>query len=327
MATSDLTDTARAGAARLGRGTTSGAVSHPGAPAPGPLAAWLRAARPHQWSKNVVIFAPIALGWKQVTPLGLLAMAVTLVLFSLLSSLTYLVNDIADIEADRRHATKRQRPFAAGELSPVQGLAAAIIGAPLILVLAWLISPGVAATLAAYCALTFAYSAGLKRIALADCLAIAGLFTLRVVAGMAAGGFLWSPWFLTFAVTFFFSLALAKRHTELIDGGSGASGPVPGRGYRYEDRSLTLAFGAAASAAAIVIIILYLVDEVFPRGLWREPLWLWAAPPIIFLWIGRIWLLANRGEMHDDPVVFALHDRTSWAMGAGVATAFLLAFI
>ena len=325
MATSDLTDPARAGVARAGDGTTAGAVSRPGAF--GPFATWVQAARPHQWSKNLVIFAPIALGWKQVTPSGLVAMAATLVLFCALSSLTYLVNDIADVEADRRHPTKRLRPFASGELATAQGLAAAAIGAPLILGLGWLISPGVAATLAAYCALTFAYSVGLKRAPLVDCLTIGALFTLRVVAGMAAGHFIWSPWFLTFAVTFFFSLALAKRHTELIDGGSGATGPVPGRGYRYEDRSLTLAFGAAASAAAIVIIILYLMDEVFPRGLWREPLWLWAAPPIIFLWIGRVWLLANRGEMHDDPVVFALHDRTSWAMGAGVATAFLLAFI
>jgi hypothetical protein len=102
---------------------------------------------------------------------------------------------------------------------------------------------------------------------------------------------------------------------------------VPGRGYRYEDRSLTLVFGVAAATASIIIIVLYLMEEVFPRGFYHHPQWLWAAPPILFLWVSRIWLLANRGEMHDDPVVFALRDRASFALGGLLGAAFLLAVV
>ncbi|HUO11243.1 MAG TPA: UbiA family prenyltransferase, partial [Caulobacteraceae bacterium] len=149
------------------------------------LAAWASAARPHQWSKNAVIFAPVALGWKQVTPSGVLAMAITAVLFCALSSLSYIVNDVADMAADRRHPSKRHRPFASGVLPAWQGLLAAGAGIPLVLVLAWLVSPAVAVALTAYCALTFAYSAGLKRAAIVDCVVIGALFTLRVVAGVA----------------------------------------------------------------------------------------------------------------------------------------------
>jgi hypothetical protein len=132
---------------------------------------------------------------------------------------------------------------------------------------------------------------------------------------------------MTFALTLFFSLAMAKRLTELAAGGAQATGLLRGRGYRHEDRSLVLTFGVASSTLSILIVVLYLVDEVFPAGTYREPAMLWAVPPLLFLWIGRIWLLANRGEMHDDPVIFALRDRVSYLLGALVGAAFLLALL
>ncbi|HEY8574524.1 UbiA family prenyltransferase [Phenylobacterium sp.] len=288
---------------------------------------WIKAARPHQWSKNAMIVVPVVLGWNHLTLAGGLAVLAALVLFSLLSSLTYVVNDIADLAADRRHPTKRARPFASGALPVRYGLVGAIVGIPAVLTAAWFVAPPLAACMAAYGIVTVAYSSGLKRIPILDCFIIGSLFTLRLIAGITAASLIWSPWLLTFAASFFFSLALAKRHTELVGGGPAAVGPVPGRGYRYEDRGLTLVFGIAAATASIIILVLYLMEEVFPQGFYGHPQWLWAAPPILFLWVSRIWLLANRGEMHDDPVVFALKDRVSLGLGAVLAAAFLLALV
>jgi 4-hydroxybenzoate polyprenyltransferase len=294
---------------------------------PGPKA-WLAAARPHQWTKNLLILAPTVLGWIQATPQGLSATLWALLLMCLMSSLTYIVNDIADVQADRRHARKHRRPFAAGVISLRDGLIVGALGIPLVLAAAWfLASPATAACLFAYGVVTLAYSFGLKRAPLLDCVLIGVLFTFRIATGVVAGGLGWSPWLMTFSLTLFFSLAMAKRLTELVAGGASASGVVRGRGYRYEDRGLVLAFGVAASTLSILIVVLYLVDEVFPAGTYRDPGALWAVPPLLFLWIGRIWLLANRGEMHHDPVIFALRDRVSYLLGVLVGAAFLTAVL
>lgn len=289
--------------------------------------AWLKAARPHQWSKNALVLAPLALGFSQLTQAGVFATVATMVLFCLLSSFTYLLNDIADLAADRRHPRKRTRPFASAELRVRSGLLAGGIGIPAVLLAAFLISPAVALCLLAYLGLTLSYSVWLKRAAILDCFTIGSLFTLRLAAGVVAASLAWSPWLLTFSVSFFFSLALAKRHTELVGRGPTATGPVPGRGYRYEDQSLTLVLGVAAFTVSILISILYLMEEVFPRGAYAHPSWLWVAPPVLFLWVSRVWLLAHRGEMHDDPVIYALKDRVSQLLGLVVAAAFLLALL
>lgn len=300
---------------------------HIPAEAAGPRA-WLRAARPHQWTKNLLVLVPAILGWPFVTGPGLVRILAAFGLFCAISSLTYVVNDIADVQSDRRHARKRRRPFACGALRLRDGLVVAALGVPTVLAAGWVLAgPGAAACLLAYGALTLAYSMGLKRVPLVDCVIIGVLFTMRIAAGITAGALIWSPWLLTFSLTLFFSLAMAKRHTELVAGGPEASGLVHGRGFHYEDRGLVLAFGAAASILSILIIILYLTEEVFPHGAYRQPAALWAAPLLLFLWIGRIWLLANRGEMHDDPVVFALRDRISHLLGAALACAFLIALL
>ena len=292
------------------------------------LKAWFAAARPHQWTKNLLILVPTVLGWTQATPEGLVATLWALTLMCLMSSLTYVVNDIADVQADRRHARKHRRPFAAGTLKLRDGLIAAALGIPAVLAAAWfLASPATAACLLAYGVVTLAYSFGLKRAPLLDCVLIGVLFTFRIATGVVAGGLGWSPWLMTFSLTLFFSLAMAKRLTELVAGGPGASGVVRGRGFRYEDRNLVLAFGVASSTLSILIVVLYLVDEVFPADTYRDPAALWAVPPLLFLWIGRIWLLANRGEMHHDPVIFALRDRVSYLLGALVGAAFLIALL
>lgn len=288
---------------------------------------WIRAFRIHQWSKNALVLVPVALGWDVVTARGIVAAILAMLLLCAIASLGYCVNDIVDLEADRAHASKRNRPFATGALSVRSGVYVCVLGVPALLICGIAVSPAVGAGLALYALLTLAYSLRLKRIPLLDTVVIAALFTLRVVLGTVAANLAPSAWLLTFSMFFFFSLATAKRHTELLKAGETASGPIKGRGYNVEDKEVTFAFGIVASVASILIIVIYLVDDVFPRAQYAHPEWLWIVPVTLFLWVGRIWLLAHRGAMTDDPVVFALRDRVSLGLGAVIGAAFILALL
>lgn len=302
-------------------------VEHAFPGAKGGLRAWVKAARPHQWSKNLLVLAPIALGWPQLTAEGLSRALAAMALLCVLASLTYVLNDISDVAADRRHPTKRARPFASGALPVRDGLLIGGLGIPIVLAAGFWVSPAVGACLTIYTVTTLAYSLGLKRAPLLDVFLIGLLFGVRVALGVAAAGLVWSAWLMTFSMFFFFSLGLAKRHTELIRVAASGASEVRGRGYRAEDKDLTLVFGVSSMMAAIVLVVLYLVEEVFPLGAYAEPRWLWSAPALLFLWAARIWLLANRGEMNDDPVVFALKDRVSLALGGLLFATFLLALV
>jgi 4-hydroxybenzoate polyprenyltransferase len=291
---------------------------------------WAKAARPHQWAKNALVMVPVVLGIHLLTPREALASVAAMALLCVLASYTYMINDIADLSADRRHWTKARRPFASGALPVKQGLLAAAIGIPVLLGLGFWLSPGAGLCLVAYLALTLAYSFGLKRVPMLDVTVIATLFTLRLALGMTAAGQVWSSWLLTFSMFFFFSLAIAKRHTELLRAaasGSGHSetGMVHGRGYHVEDNDVTMAFGVSAAIASIVILVLYLTNEVFAHAQYAHPQFLWLAPAMVFLWTARVWLLSHRGQMTDDPVIFALKDRISLALGVVVAAAFVVA--
>lgn len=288
---------------------------------------WAKAARPHQWSKNGLVLAPLALGWTQLDLQGALTALAALGLICVMASLTYFINDIADLPADRRHWSKRNRPFASGAVPARDGLLAAGLGIPLALALGFLLSPTVGALLSAYLVVTLSYSFGLKRVPMLDTLIIASLFTLRVMLGAAAAELPISAWLITFSMFFFFSLAIAKRHTELLRAAPNASGLIAGRGYHVEDREVTLVFGITASMASVLILVIYLVEEVFARGVYAHPQWLWVTPGAIFLWTSRVWLLSHRGLMNDDPVVFALRDRISLVLGAVAAGALVLAIL
>ncbi len=287
--------------------------------------AWMKAARPHQWAKNALVMVPVILGFHLLTRHDALAAVAAMALLCALASLTYMVNDIADLAADRRHWTKSRRPFASGALPVESGLIVAAIGIPVLLGLGFWLNVGVGLCLAAYLALTLAYSFGLKRVPMLDVTVIATLFTLRLALGMTAAGQIWSPWLLTFSMFFFFSLAIAKRHTELLRAAaSGHDGMVHGRGFQVEDNDVTMTFGVGAAIASIVILVLYLTEEVFVHAQYAHPQWLWLAPAVVFLWTARVWLLSHRGQMTDDPVIFALRDRISLALGAVLAVAFVV---
>lgn len=287
--------------------------------------AWLKAFRPHQWTKNAVVMVPVALGWHTVTLTGLTHALLSMLLLCALASLTYCVNDIADLSADRHHWSKRNRPFASGALRIRDGLLLVGVGIPALLLMGLLISPKVAACLLAYVVVTLSYSFGLKRVPMLDTFIIAILFTVRILIGTVAASLTPSAWLITFSMFFFFSLAVAKRHTELLRAGQQTTGQIKGRGYHVEDQDVTLIFGIVGSVAAVLIVVIYLVEEVFARALYSEPAWLWVAPAAIFLFTCRVWLLAHRGQMMDDPVAFALKDRPCLGLGLLVGIALLLA--
>jgi 4-hydroxybenzoate polyprenyltransferase len=279
----------------------------------------------HQWAKNILLFVPLFVGHAYGEPSAIAAAALGFLLLCVLSSATYIVNDLADLDADRAHATKRMRPFASGALKIVHGLMAAPLMILAAIAGAFALSPPFAAALLAYLALTLAYSFGLKRVALLDVFIIGVLFTLRIVMGVEIAGLTHSAWLLSFALAFFISLALSKRHGEVMRAARIDVDEIAGRGYRGNDWPVTLTFGVGVGLVSVVIMLLYMTNDAAPSGFYARPGWLYAIPALLTLWLMRIWLLSNRMLLHDDPVVFALRDRVSLLLGVAVAILFYLA--
>lgn len=281
--------------------------------------------RLHQWSKNVLVCLPLLLAHRFADLRGWLHVLLVLGGIGLTASATYLVNDLSDLSDDRRHPTKRYRPLAAGSVPALAALAIV----PLMLTCGFLLTLAAsweaAVVLAAYLALTLAYSFRLKRVPLLDTAIIGLLFTLRIVLGAAAVRTPPSPWLLAFSVMLFFSLAMAKRQSEIAKAlRSNDTARIARRGYEPEDVMLTLVYGIASGVASLVISMLYITNGVATE-LYGNPNWLWAVPLLLYLWQMRVWLLAHRGMLDDDPIVFALKDRTSLALGAGCLVALYLA--
>lgn len=289
---------------------------------------WLRAMRAHQWAKNILVFAPLALSGADALRLEpILDVLGLFVCLSALASGTYLINDLADLKSDRRHRSKKNRPLASGAISVCAGIIAAGLLIAAGLVGAFLISPAAAMGLIAYLALTLAYSLRLKRIPLLDVTVLGVLYSLRLLIGAAGAGTTASVWLLTFALFFFVSLSLAKRHSEIEAAQDAGQKTLPGRGYLVDDGPVTLALGISAAVASVLIVVLYLTDEAFPSGVYRTPSFLWAVPLLLHLWVARIWLLAHRGQMDDDPVAFAVRDKTSLIVAGLLGLALLAALI
>ena len=294
------------------------------APASTGVKTWLRAMRLHQWVKNLLIFVPPLLA-HEFTNAGVMLQAVLAFLaFGLCASSVYLFNDLLDLGSDRRHPRKRTRPFASGELHARDGV---MVGALLLLLsaaLALSINVYFALVLATYYGVTWAYSLRLKRIALVDVMVLAGLYTLRIIAGSAACTIWPSFWLLGFSVFLFLSLGIVKRFAELEDARQGGKTGAHGRGYGAADLSLLQSLGTAAGYSSVVVMALY-VNSAASADLYTHPKALWLLCPIMLFWISRVWLLTARGQMHDDPIVFALKDRASLVLAALMALGVLFA--
>ena len=290
---------------------------------------WARALRVEHWAKNLLVLVAPLLGFQFLNlHIGLQAVALFLAM-GLLASATYIANDLLDLPADRQHPRKRLRAFAAGRLTPREGVIAGallVVSAALVALGAQLPLPALG-SLAAYAIVTLSYSLYLKRQPIIDVFVLAGLFTLRVFAGglLLPNGI--SPWLLTFSMLFFLSLAMVKRHAELDRVVRMGGAAVVSRGYTARDLPLLLAAGVASSFSSIVIFTIYLINEQYPRDTYNNPKLLWAMMPILLIWVLRVWHLTVQGRMSEDPVVFALKDRTSLFLGIAGALCLFLAWL
>ncbi len=283
-----------------------------------------KALRMHQWVKNILLFVPL-LTSHQFTNLALLASALCgFVAFSLCASSVYVLNDLLDLEADRRHAKKRRRPIAGGDLTPAAGvgLAALCLGGSLLVSLS--LPLAFQLVLGLYYVLTLAYTWCFKRKVLLDVHFLGGLYTLRVLAGSAATGVVCSPWLLAFSMFLFLSLALVKRLAELRGLELQRLERAGGRGYATADLHIIASLGTGSGLVSVLVLALY-INSPQVEPLYRTPSILWLLCPLMLYWLSRIWLIASRNELDCDPVVFALKDRVSYLVGLGLGIVLLAA--
>ncbi len=271
---------------------------------------YLRALRIHQWLKNLLIFVPV-LAAHQVDNLDNLENTlIAFLAFSSCASAVYVINDLLDLESDRLHIRKRKRPFAAGIIPIKNGalmiplLLAISVGLSLILPSRFLL------VLVLYFVITLAYSIELKRQAIVDVMILAGLYTMRIIAGAVATDITPSFWLLAFSMFIFLSLALVKRYSELLITLQQKKEEAPGRGYVVSDLPVLMALGVSSSMIAVLVFAFYLnMPEI--NALYHAKKWLWLISPVLLYWLSRIWMKAHRGEVDDDPIVFAVKDLQS----------------
>ena len=280
-----------------------------------------RAMRPYQWGKNLLVFLPL-LTSHRLFDLPLFGRAALGALaFCLCASSVYLLNDLLDLPSDRAHKTKRDRPLAAGRLSSIAALCAIPVLLAASAALAALLPAKFFLTLGVYYALTLAYSLRLRSELVLDVFSLALLYSLRLLGGHVVGDIPYSPWLFGFSLFLFLSLALMKRYIELA---ASPAVPTHGRGYRPGDAPILKEMGVASAYIAALIFALYINSDQVVR-LYARPVWLWALCVIILFALSRMWVLAQRGQVDDDPVRFVLRDRVSWAAAALAAVVLAVA--
>lgn len=271
------------------------------------LRAYLRGLRLHQWLKNLLVFVPLVAAHHVHVRAELVQAVLAFFAFSLCASAVYVLNDLLDLEADRRHLRKRQRPFAAGLIPLWHGAALVPLLLGAALAIALMLPRAFVLVLGAYFACTLAYSLLLKRQVIVDVLLLAGLYTVRVIAGAAATAIAPSFWLLAFSMFLFLSLAMVKRYAELQLTLAQNQEGAAGRGYVVQDLPVLMSIGTGSGLVAVLVFALY-INSPETRANYTQPLWLWLVPPLLLYWISRIWMKVRRGEVDDDPVVFAARD-------------------
>ncbi|MBV9405266.1 MAG: UbiA family prenyltransferase [Acidobacteriaceae bacterium] len=293
-------------------------------PSPRPsLSSWLKLIRVHQYAKNALIFLPLFTAHKFDLP-SLLDCMLAIAAFSLCASSAYIFNDIIDLAADREHPTKRARPLASGKIALQDGVCAIPILFLCAFALALWVSPAFLAILLGYFALTISYSIWLKKKMLVDIVALAMLYTLRVIAGAVAIGVFVSEWLLAFSMFLFTALALIKRYIELATRLDRELPDPANRNYKQADMQIVAALAGAAGFNAVTVFALYISSDTV-HSLYRHPKFLWLVCPILMYWLSRMLMMAHRRQVHDDPIVFALKDRISILASVCIAAIMLLA--
>lgn len=298
---------------------TAGAHGPASQPAPGRWTAIVRTLRVQQWVKNLLVLVPAILDHRLFDGPIMLRAGAAFIAFCCAASGAYVLNDLLDREADRRHPVKRSRPFASGQLSAAVGWAMVPLLEAVALIIAFRFGTrSFTGLLLLYVVLTTTYSVVLKRFAVLDVILLAALYTLRVLAGIAATGVRFSTWLLAFAMFLFLSLAFLKRYTELTTVPAPEGEKLPRRGYFDSDREWLASMGGASGYLSVLVLALYINSEEV-TALYGNPLVLWLICPLLLYWMGRMWLLAHRGRIADDPIVATVRDPASYVVGALVA--------
>ena len=278
------------------------------------IPAVIRALRAHQWVKNILVFIPILMAHRMLEPGTVWAAFLAFAAFSLTASGVYLINDILDAEADKHHPVKRRRPIASGEMSRTFAafFSVALVAAGF--AISTLLPSTFSLVLLSYFVLTCLYSLYFKTIAIADVVLLASMYALRVLAGGAAATVMVSQWLVGFSMFFFFSLACVKRYSELLGIKSEGKEELKRRGYQASDLAQIAVFGSISGYLSVLVLALY-VSSKEVMALYQRPDLIWLACPLVLYWISRVWLLAQRGLVHEDPIVFALQDMVSYRVG------------
>ncbi len=271
----------------------------------------IKALRPHQWLKNVLLFVPLLTSHAFLNGNALLATLIAFISLSMCASSVYILNDLLDLEEDRQHHHKQNRPFAAGQASIVGAIITLLVLLVSGFVIAAWVGPDFVAWLGLYYALTLAYSLKLKRVKMVDILVLASLYTIRIVAGAAAVNVPLSAWLLAFSMFFFLSLSLVKRYADLVSlKQTGIGGSIPGRQYHTRDYHLIQRLGLISGSLAVLVLVLYIGSDD-ALALYTHTGLLWLLVPLILIWICRVWWAAHENKIHSDPVLFVIKDHFS----------------
>jgi len=287
------------------------------------VGAIVRVIRPYQWSKNLLVLAPLAFAHELGNPEKLLAALFAFVSFSACASGAYVLNDLLDIDSDRKHPRKCKRPFAAGTLTPALGMVVGMVLFAIAMFLAVYVGWSFFVLLLLYAVMTTSYSLYFKRKLLLDVMCLSALYTLRLIAGGEAAAVVLTPWLLAFSMFLFTSLAFAKRYAELTMT-EPANGKPSGRGYTVEDLSLIESVGPTTGLMAALVFALYINSDTVQK-LYAHPRYLWLICPLLMYWILRLWFVAKRRKLEDDPIVYAFTDHVSLITGGLVLLMVVLA--
>jgi 4-hydroxybenzoate polyprenyltransferase len=288
---------------------------------------WLVAMRLHQWVKNTLVFLPLALTPQLLSVQSVVQCVLGFIALGIVCSGSYLINDVLDCAADKQHWSKCKRPVASGLISTSSALWVGVGLCTAGLLFAVAINGLFAGFLAVYIVLSLSYSYYLKTLILLDLIALASMFTLRIMMGAVLIGGAINPWLPVFVFLFFGGLSATKRTTELARRTQRCDHSNNRRGYLETDLTILIPFGISMSMGALIILGVFLTLVAVPEALYRSPLRLWVAVPLLLVWTLRIWTLATRGALPDDPVLFSLRDPLSLCVGVLLGISILAAHL
>jgi 4-hydroxybenzoate polyprenyltransferase len=283
---------------------------------------YVKAIRAYQWIKNLLIFVPLLTSHSFYLN-KILEATGAFFAFSFVASSGYVINDLFDLNADRAHPRKRFRPFASGKLSILSGVVLAFIFLAGGVLIASQLNLLFVMILFIYFIISCSYSLYFKKIVLYDVFILSLLYSTRVIAGGLVTHVVISFWLIAFSTFIFLSLAFVKRYSELMKINDGTGLRDRGREYAKQDLNLLQVMGIVSGFLSAVVFSLY-INSPEVSQLYSHPKILWAISLLFLFWISRVWIITNRGEMTDDPIVFAIKDVTSHCIFLVIA---LLIFI